>query len=385
MQFDNRDFNQIFDFPSCSYFEEPTVSNKIEFHTKTSLMNLFSDSSDRNITQIAQVPDLEQKEKNRNDLELNLDYCILCQSNTCKCHLGLPVQSTFERDEKLYFDEDLSHRLSVEDDSMKVENHNSTCYDHSRFENTWTNDYAKLKIPKPNFEQNLQEKESSDGKNNPEINVSSINTKNQDSMSNSLNSSEEVKIEDDLYEPLSSKNKKSRGKNDSNLFLIRRACFRGFSKYFNNLFSRANYSWQRQRGNKKKKTPILVLVREFAENEFGDVVKRLNEEQWLRFRKSLLTVLFSHRYKKSDEFLKECDFTIIRNVLYHYTTEARNEFLKDAHFWYLLHHFYKRNRKEFLQLKEKEKCKLDLGELKQELAILDEEALIELAKSHPIF
>ena len=172
---------------------------------------------------------------------------------------------------------------------------------------------------------------------------------------------------------------KSKNKNDSNLFLVRRACFRGFSEYFKNEFAASNYSWQRKRGNKKKKTPLMTLIREFAEDEFGDYVKSLREEQWLEFRKSLLTILFSHRYKKQDDFLEGIDFTQVRNVLYHYTTEARNEFLKNPHFCFLIHHFFK-NDKKFLEMKIKEKSKLNHGLLKMELNILDQEALMVLSK-----
>ena len=116
------------------------------------------------------------------------------------------------------------------------------------------------------------------------------------------------------------------------MFLVRRACFRGFSEYFKNKFADANYSWQRKRGNKKKKTPMMVLIRDFAEQEFGSLVSGLTEAQWIRFRTTLFTVMFSHRYKKNDEFLKGIDFTRIRSVLYHYTTESRIEFLKDPQF-----------------------------------------------------
>ena len=125
---------------------------------------------------------------------------------------------------------------------------------------------------------------------------------------------------------------KLKSKNDSNLFLVRRACFRGFSEYFKNKFASSNYSWQRKRGNKKKKTPMMTLIKDFAQQEFGEIVTQFSEEQWLNFRKSLLTILFSHRYKKNDDFLKDLEFTQIRNVLYHYTTEARIEFLKNSHF-----------------------------------------------------
>jgi len=172
---------------------------------------------------------------------------------------------------------------------------------------------------------------------------------------------------------------KSKSKYDSNLFLVRRACFRGFSEYFKNKFSSSNYSWQRKRGNKKKKTPLLDLIRDFANTEFGGFVEQMSEEQWLDFRKSLLTILFSHRYKKSDDFLEGIDFTQIRNVLYHYTTESRNEFLKNPHFCFLIHHFSK-SKNDFLEMKIKEKSKLNHGLLKMELNILDEEAMMALSK-----
>lgn len=179
------------------------------------------------------------------------------------------------------------------------------------------------------------------------------------------------------------KSRKSKAKNDSNLFLVRRACFRGFSEYFKNKFAKANYSWQRKRGNKKKKTPIMTLVREFANEEFGSLVSRLSESQWESFSKTLLTVLFSHRYKKNDDFLQGIDFTQIRSVLYHYTTESRVELLKDPQMCLLVRHFYIKDHVNFLETKIKEKSKLNMQELKLELAILDEEASRMLEKKSP--
>lgn len=77
---------------------------------------------------------------------------------------------------------------------------------------------------------------------------------------------------------------------------------------------------------------MMTLIKDFAEQEFGSLVKGLTEAQWVKFRTTLFTVMFSHRYKKNDEFLKGIDFTRIRSVLYHYTTEARVEFLKNSQF-----------------------------------------------------
>ena len=127
----------------------------------------------------------------------------------------------------------------------------------------------------------------------------------------------------------------------------------------------------------------MTLIRDFAENEFGDLVTKLTEPQWENFRTTLFTILFSHRYKKNDEFLREIDFTKVRSVLYHYTTEARNEFLKNSQFWYLIHHFYKKNRVQFLKSKQDDNRKLSLKELETELSIMHEEALKTLQKQSP--
>ncbi|CAI2366926.1 unnamed protein product [Moneuplotes crassus] len=183
--------------------------------------------------------------------------------------------------------------------------------------------------------------------------------------------------------PVVKPQKKSKSRNDSNLFLVRRACFRGFSEYFKNKFAATNYSWQRKRGNKKKKTPMTSLIKEFAEQEFGSIVKRLSDEEWIKFRTELITVMFSHRYKKNDDFLQGINFSKIRNVLYHYTTESRNEFMSNSYFCFFIHHFYVKNGKEFLETKIQEKSKLNYSLLKMELNILDQEAMAHLSKSFP--
>lgn len=189
---------------------------------------------------------------------------------------------------------------------------------------------------------------------------------------------------DDAFEkPVAARSSKKKSKSDSNLFLVRRACFRGFSKYYTNLFAHSNYAWQRQRGNKKKKTDIMVILKRFASDEFGKLIDTFSENQWSRFRKTLMRILFSQRYKKGDDFLEDIDFSGIRNVLYHYTTEARIEFLSDPQLCFLFHNFYAKHRDEFLNSKVQEECKLNMYELKQELAILDEECLMTLEKHNP--
>lgn len=128
---------------------------------------------------------------------------------------------------------------------------------------------------------------------------------------------------------------------------------------------------------------MMILVREFAEQEFGSFVTNLSDDKWIEFRHTLLTILFSHRYKKNDEFIDGIDFTHIRNVLYHYTTESRKEIMKDAKLCLLIHHFYVKDGRNFLQAKIQEKSKLNHGHLKLELDVLDQEAILMLEKHFP--
>ena len=159
-----------------------------------------------------------------------------------------------------------------------------------------------------------------------------------------------------------------------NNFLIRRAWFRGLSVYFKNRFAKINVSWQRKRVNKKKKTPMHTLIREFALQEFGPIVERLNDSQWVSFRNTLYSILFSHRYKKSDDFLEGVDFQLIRGVLYSYTTESRIELMSNPFFSLAVSQFIKYGKEEFVNSKVRNKPKMYSEELKSELEALDDEA-----------
>lgn len=140
-----------------------------------------------------------------------------------------------------------------------------------------------------------------------------------------------------------------------NNFLVRRACFRGLSEFYKKKFSKINISWQRKRVNKKKKTPMHDLIKQFAKNEFGKMIDNLNEEQWRDFRNTLYSVLFSHRYKKTDDFLDGVDFSIIRGVLYSYTTELRVELMTNPFFSIMMLKFLEKGKSSFLKEKLKGK------------------------------
>lgn len=159
-----------------------------------------------------------------------------------------------------------------------------------------------------------------------------------------------------------------------NNFLIRRACFRGLSVYYKNKFAKTNVSWQRRRVNKKKKTPMHDLIKDFAIEEFGPIVERLSESKWVSFRNILYSILFSHRYKKTDDFLEGVDFKLVRGVLYSYTTDSRVELMSNPYFSLVVSNFLAKGKEEFITSKVRNKPNMYQQELKSELISLEEEA-----------
>jgi len=74
-------------------------------------------------------------------------------------------------------------------------------------------------------------------------------------------------------------------------------------------------------------------------HEFGEAVNTLSKVEFRDLFKSLLGILYSHRYRKQDKFLEGVDFEIVRDVLYNYTTEGRNRFIEKPFNAFLFHHF----------------------------------------------
>ena len=169
---------------------------------------------------------------------------------------------------------------------------------------------------------------------------------------------------------------------DWNNFLVRRACFRGVHAFFKSKFSKINTSWQRKRVNKTKKIHMHLLVKDFAIQEFGQAyVNKLSEDEWVQFRSTLYSILFSHRYKKNDDFLEGINFELVRNVLYSYTTETRVELMSNPFFSLMILHFLKHGKKQFIDSKVKGKPELYAEEVRTELESLNEEAIYYLKDS----
>lgn len=54
----------------------------------------------------------------------------------------------------------------------------------------------------------------------------------------------------------------------------------------------------------------------------------------------MMMVMYSNRYKKGDEFLKDIDFSLIRDILYSYSEEARDRFFENRWMALLFHHYF---------------------------------------------
>jgi hypothetical protein len=66
----------------------------------------------------------------------------------------------------------------------------------------------------------------------------------------------------------------------------------------------------------------------------------MTEQEFQIFEAQILALMYSNRYKKADDFLKDIDFSLIRGVLYSYSENERIKALSNKHIAILFHHFY---------------------------------------------
>ena len=100
-------------------------------------------------------------------------------------------------------------------------------------------------------------------------------------------------------------------------------------------------------------------------------------EEFAQFEQAMLTVMYSNRYKKGDEFLAHIDFSIVRDVLYSYSEEARTRFFENRWMSMMFHHFYVQGANLVLS-KAVAKSSQYAGEQEMELRFLDTQALSTL-------
>ena len=71
------------------------------------------------------------------------------------------------------------------------------------------------------------------------------------------------------------------------------------------------------------------LVQKFCVEEFGEIVNSLEGDMLTSLIKPMMVIIHSHRYNKKESFIEGLDFTIIRNLIYSYSKEARVRFMED--------------------------------------------------------
>jgi len=171
---------------------------------------------------------------------------------------------------------------------------------------------------------------------------------------------------------------KGTSEKELNALSIRRSCFRALSSYFKNTFSKFNRAWQEKKRNKKKTKDMNELINIYIQQELGKETEDLSQESIQGLKDALIAILHSHRYKKEEEFTKDIDFSVIRDVLYSYTLDARDRFIKDPAYALLFHHFFVNGAYKFLNSTAQCKSRLYVFELEKELVSLHKEAIISL-------
>jgi hypothetical protein len=161
----------------------------------------------------------------------------------------------------------------------------------------------------------------------------------------------------------SSTNSKGTSDKKFNALSIRRSCFRSLSAFYKGTFSKFNRAWQAKRRNKKKTRDMNELIDTYMRQEFKELLNELGEDFLVSLRNALIAVLHSHRYKKQEEFTDEIDFSVIRDVLYSYTLDARDRFINDPAYALIFHHFFARGGTEFTNSRVQNKSNIYAFEL----------------------
>lgn len=195
-----------------------------------------------------------------------------------------------------------------------------------------------------------------------------------------LVSTEEDSLSVDHIEPAApvapTKGKKDKRTWDN--FRVKRDCFRGFSSYYKNKFKKWNKIWQAEKRNKKKKQDMRLLTQRFLAEEFGRSVNELPEDQLDALIKPMTIILHSHRYQKKEEFTDGLDFSVIRNLIYSYSQEARETFMADPMMAFLFNHFCLEGKSQLVS-KSQGKTSLYVLEIESEMAVLQAESTRALA------
>ena len=98
------------------------------------------------------------------------------------------------------------------------------------------------------------------------------------------------------------------------------------------------------KGKGKKNEPMEKIVREFAEEEFWYLNEGEHNINIQMLVQPLILILHSHRYKKNEQFTRGKDFSVIRDLLYCYSEEAKERFMSNPIFEFIYNHFIRQTK-----------------------------------------
>lgn len=104
--------------------------------------------------------------------------------------------------------------------------------------------------------------------------------------------------------------------------------------------------WQRKKSKNAKKPAMRELVHAFCLEELPESLSSNPDVV-----NSMVAILHSHRHKKGESFAHDIDFSVVRAVLYSYSTEARERFTSNHIYAALFNHFTERGVREFIESK----------------------------------
>ena len=118
----------------------------------------------------------------------------------------------------------------------------------------------------------------------------------------------------------------------SKIFIMKRGLYRDISAYYKNQFSDYINKWNNLRCEHSLKSEKMEsFILEYIIRVHNDYFQTLSETHKQLFTIRLKEILFSNRYKKSDSFLRGCNFNMIRKLLYSYSVNLRDKYLKCPH------------------------------------------------------
>lgn len=158
-----------------------------------------------------------------------------------------------------------------------------------------------------------------------------------------------------------------------NCFSLGRTIFRGMSNYYKEKFDPLFKAWLKE--DEMERSSMEALVTEFMKKEFKFNDSFYNSPRFETFLDSMIKVLHSQNYKKKDSYLLRRDFSMIRNLLYSYSANAKRSFVSNKNFAYIFNHFYNQSGETLVKDKSLGKPEIFKWELYAEMEDINKLAI----------